>query len=134
MSHFSHYPLQAAIYQALTSNSGLMALITGVYDRPPQGTPYPYVLLGELSGNDSSTKTTTGMQYLVTLYIYSRQGGRKESTVIMESLHTLLHQVSLSVTGQTLVSMRFVSSDIALENDGVTYQGIMRFNAFLEAN
>ena len=134
MAHFSHYPLQSAIYSALTSNSSLMSLITGVYDRPPQGTAYPYVTLGEMAGVDWSTKTTTGMEYTVALHTWSRQGGRKEAAQIMESLHTILHQASLSVTGQTLVMIRFDSSAIHLESDGITYQGIMKFTAFLEAN
>ena len=134
MAHFSHYPLQSAIYQALTANSTLMALVSGVYDRTPQNTAYPYVTLGAMTGVDWSTKTTTGMEYSVTLHTWSRQGGRKEAAKIMESLHTILHQASLSVTGQTLVMIRFSSSEIVIENDGCTYQGIMKFTAFLEAN
>lgn len=134
MANFSHYPLQSAIYQALTTNTPLMALITGVYDRPPQGTLYPYVTLGQFSGSDWSTKTSTGMEYIVPLHVWSRQGGHKEAATIMESLHTILHQASLTVTGQTLVMIRFSSSDIVLENDGFTYQGVMKFNAYLEAN
>ena len=134
MAKFSHYPLQSSIYNALVGNSALMALITGVYDRPPQGTPYPYVTLGEMSGIDWSTKTTTGMEYSITLHTWSRQGGRKEAATIMESLHTILHQASLTVTGQTLVMIRFAASEIRMEDDGATYHGIMKFNAFLEAN
>jgi len=133
MANFSHYPLQKSIYQTLTGDTELMALLTGVFDRPPQGTAFPYVTLGESIGSDWSTKTTTGTEQLVTLHIWSREGGRKEAATIMERLHTLLHQADLSVDGQDLVSIQFASSGITLETDGYTYQGIMRFQALLEA-
>jgi len=134
MANFSHYPLQSAIHAALTGNSPLMALISGVYDRPPQGTAYPYVTLGAMTGVDWSTKTTKGMEYSITLHVWSQQGGRKEVAVIMESLYAVLHQASLSVTGQTLVMMRFISSEINEQSDGYTYEGIMKFAAFLESD
>ena len=52
----------------------------------------------------------------------------------MERLHALLHQASLSVTGQALVLMRFTGSAITLENDGWTYHGTMQFRALLQAS
>jgi hypothetical protein len=134
MAKFNHYPLQAAIYQALTSNAPLMALITGVYDRPPQGSIMPYVTIGEFDGKDASTKTTSAIEYTLPLYVWSRQGGRKEIAIIMESLHTVLHQAPLVITGQTLVMMRYALSEITLEDDGVTYMGVMKFYAYVEAN
>ena len=115
MANFSHYPLQQAIYQTLTADSTLMALITGVFDRPPQGTAFPYVTIGESSGSDWSSKTTTGMEHNFILHIWSREGGRKQTAQIMERLHTLLHQVILTVTGQTMILMRFAASSILLE-------------------
>jgi len=134
MANFSHYPLQKSIYQTLTNDSTLMGLVVGVFNRPPQGTDFPYVTLGESAGSDWSTKTTTGMEQNVTLHVWSREGGRAEAASIMQRLYTLLHQVNLSVTGQTLVSIRFAASAILLENDGWTYQGVMKFQAFLEAS
>ena len=134
MANFSHAPLQQAIYQRLTGDSALMALVSGVFDRPPEGTPFPYVTLGESMGSDWSTKTTTGMEHHLSLHIWSREGGRKEAATIMERLHTLLHQTNLSVSGQTLVMIRFTASAIALEDDGWTYHGRMDFHALLQAN
>jgi len=134
MSNFSHYTLQEAIYGLLSGDSTLSSLVTAVYDRPPQDSAYPYITLGESTINDWSTKTSNGTEQLLTLHIWSRNGGRKESALIMQRVYQLLHQASLSVTGQALVQIRFVTSDITLESDGYTYQGIMRFRAFLESN
>ena len=111
-----------------------MALLTGVCDRPPQGTAFPYITLGESAGADWSSKTTTGMEHHVALHVWSREGGRKQAASVMDLVHTLLHDASLSVTGQTLVMIRFTGSSIVLENDGWTYHGEMHFRALLQAN
>lgn len=133
MTHFSHYPLQQAVYELLSGDSTLLTLVEAVYDRPPEGSAYPYVTLGESKIVDWSTKTTVGTEQHLKLHIWSRNGGRKEIAIIMERIYVLLHQASMSVTGHTLVLMRFVSSEIILENDGYTYQGAMVFRALLES-
>ncbi len=43
MSVDSSWELQKAIYGALTGDSTLMAMITGVHDHVPQETAFPYV-------------------------------------------------------------------------------------------
>lgn len=134
MPVFNHYPLQKTIYQTLTGNGTLMALINGVFDRPPQGTPMPYITIGESHSQDWSSKTTSGVEHLLTIHVWSREGGRKEAALIMESIHTLLHQANLTVEGHSLVLIRYISSDITLENDGYTYHGNIRFRALLEAS
>ncbi|MDE3017264.1 MAG: DUF3168 domain-containing protein [Pseudomonadota bacterium] len=134
MANFSHLPLQEAVYAALTGDATLMALVSGVFDRPPEGTAFPYVTLGESTGSDWSSAATVGMEHHFTLHVWSREGGRKQSASIMERLHTLLHQANLSITGQTLVMMVFSASEIVLENDGWTYHGKMQFHALLQAN
>ncbi len=134
MSGFSHYPLQQAIYQKLTEDNALMTQISGVFDRPPQDSSFPYVTIGESSGRDWSTKTSTGMEHLITLHVWSREGGRKQAANIMERIHALLHQGSLTVTGQILLMMRFTASTIQLENDGWTYRGSMQLTIVLEAS
>ena len=134
MSNFSHYTLQQAIYQYLNADSILLGMAVAVYDRPVQGSAFPYITIGEAAITDWSTKTTTGTEQILSLHIWSRNGGRKECATIMERVYALLHQSSLSVTGQTLVQIRFFSSEISLSDDGCTYQGMMRFRALLEAS
>ena len=134
MANFSHYPLQKAIYQKLTGDAGLQNLISGVFDRPPQGQAYPYITIGQAVINDWSTKTTIGSEQRLDIHIWSREGGKKQVETIAEKIHSLLHLVDMSVDGQTLVMMRFMSSSILPENDGYTYHGTMRFRALLEAN
>lgn len=134
MSGFSHLPLQQSIYAKLTGDSTLMGLIEGVFDRPPQGGNFPYITLGESLITDRSTKATTGTEHLVTLHVWSREGGRTETAIIMERVYVLLHHATLVVTGQIFILSRFASSKLLLEEDGFTYHGSMQFQILLEAN
>ncbi len=134
MSGFSHLALQQSLYQTLTGDATLTALASGVFDRPPQSGAFPYVTLGDAAIKDRSTKTTTGSEQIVMLHVWSRDGGRKEAATIMDRIYVLLHQANLTVTGQTLVMIRFTASSLTQENDGVTYNGAMQFRALLDAS
>ena len=134
MAAFSHFELQKSLYAALTADAALSAMITGVFDKVPEGTAYPYVTLGNMTIRQNSTKTTHSLAIQATLSVFSRAAGRKEAAAIMDRIHTLLHQASLSVTGHTLILLRFAESSITLEADGMTYRGTLRFNAITEAN
>lgn len=133
MSGFSQFEVQKAIYQVLTSDTALMNSISGVFDQVPEGSLFPYVSIGQSYSRDWSTKSSSGAQIVVTLHVFSKQGGKKQALTIMERLHTLLHQGNLSLSGHVLIMMRFEYSDVVLEDDGSTYQGIIRFRALTEA-
>ena len=133
MPIFNHHPLHKAIYQKLSEDVPLTELITGVFDRSPQGQAYPYITVGESSASDWSTLTTSGVEHRIAVHVWSREGGRRQAELIMERVHALLHDGSLTIEGHSLVLMRFLSSGISLESDGWTYQGTMRFRALVES-
>jgi hypothetical protein len=133
MPVFSHFALQKALYQQLTDDAPLMALITDVYDNVPENAGFPYVIIGDMAGADWSSKTTCGMDFSVNIYVFSREGGRKETSEIMEHVYQLLHEADLDVEDQALVMLRFVSSVITRESDGRTCRGMLRFKALLQA-
>lgn len=108
-----------------------MVLVSGVHDHVPQGSTYPFVTLGEAESRDWSNVEKQGTQQQISLRIWSRESGRKQAAAIMERIVTLLHNASPSVSGQSLVSLRFVSSAIALLDDGATYRGTLIFRALL---
>jgi hypothetical protein len=131
MTQFSHFSLQQALYQHLCGDAALTALVTGIYDHVPQGTQYPFVTLGESAIRDWSNAEKQGTEQVITLRIWSREAGRKQAATIMERITILLNSAALNVTGQTLVSLRFISSNITLQDDGITYKGSLVFRALL---
>ena len=71
--------LQRALYDALTGDVTLMALITGVYadvqqpDLPESDSNFPYVVIGQDNLSPFDTKTDNGASALCQLDIWSRQ-------------------------------------------------------------
>ena len=103
----------------------------GVFDEVPEGTATPYVTLGYGTAIDYGTKDTDGGSYTVTFHVWSEYRGSKECKQIMDRIHTLLHNHSLSVTGFNLINLRFEFSEILRDPDGITRHGVMRFRAVI---
>lgn len=131
MSTLTHNALQAAIYNTLSTDVTLSGMVTGVFDRPPQDKNFPYITIGETVCSDWSSKTNAGTKHELEIHTWSREGGRKQAASIMEVVHTLLHNQNLSISGQSLVFIRFMASSITLENDGWTYHGMLRLHALM---
>jgi len=128
----NQFALQTAIYSKLSNDSNLTSVLgASVFDDIPENTPYPYVQLGEDTAIDYSTKDQTGSEVTVNVDVWSRYRGSLEAKNIMDRVHTLLHDSSLSVTGSNFINMRFEFSDIIRDPDGITRHGVMRFRAIM---
>ena len=132
MGGFNPIEIQQAVFNLLDGDTTLDAMVNGIHDYVPQESAFPYITISEQESRDWSTKTTSGTQMALTLHVYSRARGKKETAEILERLHVLLHQGNLSLTGQHLVAMRFELGDIQLEADAITYHGRIRFRIFAE--
>lgn len=126
--------LRAAIHDALVADSALNAVLGGprVYDDVPSGAAFPYVTLGECRILDYSTDTLPGEEHQLTLHAWSRQGGHSEAHEIAGALLQALDDAPLTLSGYTLVNLRFALADIRREADGRTYHAVVRFRAVTE--
>jgi len=128
----NQFALQTAIYTKLSTDNNLTSTLgASVFDDIPEETPYPYVQLGEDTAIDYSTKDQTGSEVTVNIDVWSRYRGSLQAKNIMDRVHTLLHDSSLSVTGSNFINMRFEFSDIIRDPDGITRHGVMRFRAIM---
>jgi hypothetical protein len=124
------FALQSRIYATLNGDSNLTSTLgASIYDDVPQGSAYPFVSIGEEQSNEYGTMDLDGMDTALTIHVWSRYDGAKETKDILDRIHTLLHDSSLSVTGFNLVNLRFEFSDIMRDPDGVTRHGVIRFRA-----
>ncbi len=123
------FALQSSIYTALNVSAITTTLACGVYDEVVEGNSYPFITLGEETAIDYSTKSLVGAETTINVHIWSRYKGSKETKEIMDKIHDLLHDVSLTVTGVNLINLRFEYSDIMRDPDGITRHGVMRFRA-----
>ena len=126
------FAIQTAIFSRLKNDSNLTTTLgAGVHDEVQEGDTYPFVTLGRDSSIDFSTKDVDGSEYTINLDIWSQYKGSKETKQIMDRIHDLLHDSSLSVTGFNLVNFRFEFGDVLVDPDGITRHGVMRFRAII---
>ena len=126
------FALQEALYTRLNNDSTLTDTNgASVYDEVPEGSSFPYVTIGETTALEYDTKDLTGSEQTVTFHVWSQYRGAKEAKNIMDRLHDLLHNYSLSVSGANLINLRFDFGDLLRDPDGVTRHGVMRFRAIL---
>ncbi len=132
MSGLASYELQSAIFDALNNNVALMAKINAVWDEPDAAAPYPYITVGDGTVRDKSTKTETGAEHVFLVEVWSTDGGRMEMKDIMGSVHDVLHDTSLTLSGNALVFIRFENAEDKREVDETQtlYHGLMKFKAF----
>ena len=123
--------LQKTVFDALDGDSTLQSLVTDVFDFVPETTAFPYVKVGEETAVDNGTKTLQGNDHTLVIHTFSRYRGSKETKEIMSRIYALLHESSLTVSGASLVNLRFEFSDIIKENDGLTTHGLQRFRAMI---
>lgn len=132
MVNLNYYALQQEVYSKLSASTALMALINGVFDGVSQAIDFPYITIGDISARDVSNAEISGVDYRLNIHIWSREAGHKQTADIIDVLYALLHNGSLSVSGKTLVAMRIFSSEIKLENDGLTRHGILKLQIVLQ--
>ena len=127
------FELQKTIFTTLNSDNTITSTYSAtVHDHVPQGTSFPYIVIGEETMTDeSSTKTLDFNNFTLTIHIFSRNRGRKEAKQIMARIYELLHNQNLTVTGADHINTRFEFSDVIKENDGLTYHGVQRFRTIL---
>lgn len=133
---FAANPVQQAIYTRLSGE------ITGVtiYDSVPQsptGKPeadFPYIHIGEDLLTPWDTDDTLGASVTVTLYVWSRMYGKKETKQIMAQIYDLLNRQhkNLSASGVRFVDCLFEFAQVLDQSDGKTRQGICRYRVTIE--
>lgn len=134
MSNLNYYNVQKAIYEKLVASSTLMAAVNGVFDYVPQDTAFPFVIISDARASNISNLAKNGIEHRVRINIFSREAGKKQAADIMGIIEGVLHNNSISVSGQTFVAMKFIDSSIELENDGWTYRGTMDLRIILYSN
>ena len=129
------WQLQKSIFTALNGNvSGIGSANVPVYDDVPEGSVYPYVVIGEETATNNGTKTLDGVEHTLTLHAWSQYRGRREIKEIMQSVYEKLHNTAITVTGASLVNIRQEFSNTLEEQDGITRHGVMRFRAVVFDN
>lgn len=128
--------LQKTIYETLTGDAPLMALLAGgVFDSAaiPEYTQFPYVTIGEAPMDQRSNHTWRGWRADVTIHVWYQEAGRGRKKVqeIQAEIDRLLNNVDICVDGWNIVNLHLKFVDVIVDNDNVTMHGIQIFNLLL---
>ncbi len=100
----------------------------------PREAEPPYLTFGQSTVRDWSTGTEDGSEHILTLHVWSRAAGERETHEIMNAVRAALHDAAIAVDGHHLVNLRHEFSDALRDPDGETYHGVVRYRAVTEPN
>lgn len=108
MSYAVSGALQAAVFQALSGDTALGALVgPAIYDEVPAGeTPAVYVVLGAETATDRSDATGSGTLHLLTVTVVSEAAGYAQAKAAAGAVAEVLVQ-PMSLSRGQLVYMHF---------------------------
>jgi hypothetical protein len=118
--------LQASLYARMASHTPLVSKISGIYDEVSEGTPYPYVTIGNPTVNDWGSYTTEGEDITFTLHVWSDYNGKKEVYEIFDlMLEVLTAPLSLD-DGFSMEFQRREFMEVLEDNVTNARHGVMR--------
>jgi hypothetical protein len=110
-------PLLTAVYEKLTASSGLMAVVSGVYDEVPENAAFPYVSIGPLIEAPDDVHDRQGLDALLTVHVWSDQPGSAQAADIFAAVDAALDRQPLAVAGWTVVSVRHEQHQVLKDSD-----------------
>ncbi len=109
-----------------------------VYDEVPylpEGMPrqnFPYAVIGDDTTTPWDTDDTLGKEVSITVHVWSRTAGFKETKAILGEVYDILNRGNLFKTGYNVVDCLCDFSETMRDPDGKTRHGVMRFKLTIQ--
>ena len=130
--------LQQAVNSALNSDANFSGAVTGIYDKPPQDgdsgrfAAFPYAVIGDMNVDPWPTDDWSGSEVTFDVQVFSRSGGNREASQILDFARAALDRADLSVAGYRAVTCDFDGfTGVHMDTDGETRDGLMTFRVLL---
>lgn len=135
MATSGNWSLQRGVYEALTADRSVTGLLGGakIFDSAPQAASYPYLTVGESTDPDWSTGSPESAQHILTLHVWSRGGGEKETHDIIEAIRTALKNGPVAVNDDQQVELHHEFSGARRDPNDEAYHGIVRYRAVTDS-
>lgn len=134
MTYAVSFALQLAVYQTLASNVPLADLIDeNVFDAPPTGTiPQTYVLIGDETARDISSKTSAGAMHEFVINVVSDTAGFATAKQVSAAVCDALIDMDATLTRGQLTALNFYSARAVREDSPGIRQIDLKFRAYVE--
>nr|WP_260440079.1 DUF3168 domain-containing protein [Cohnella lubricantis] len=124
--------MQTAVRTHLIADAALMAKVKGVFDAVPNDQAFPYVTIGDVTSVPNRTFDRFGEECTITLHIWSRYAGFKESAEILDHLNRILADTVFPVPGWEVEGCYYDFSETIRDPDGVTRHVPVRYRVKLQ--
>lgn len=136
MTYALAWPLQEAVYQRLSGDAGLAALVAGIYDAAPHQVSEAgdglYVTLGDEEVADWATASDRGAVHTLAISVHAPRRGFAEAKEVAGLISDLLGASDLVLSRGRLVQARFVSARTARAENDALRRIDLRFRMVLE--
>jgi hypothetical protein len=131
--------LQKAVFDTLSADAAVKALVgpttARVYDEPPTGPEYPFILIPEIRGEAEDTNSERGWNATVQVHAFStEQRGGKEAKDICHAVRYALDRKESSLTlesGSVYLCEYLSTSDPVLLESGVGWRQTVSFKVLM---
>lgn len=135
MSYGVTAALQEAVYQRLSGDAGVTALVGGIYDAIPVGElPDLYLTLGPETARDRSDKTGGGAVHDFTVSVIGSASGFLAAKQAAAAVSDALTGADMVLSRGQLIGLWFVKAVAKRETSGDGRRIDMRFRARVEDN
>ncbi|MDA7947697.1 MAG: DUF3168 domain-containing protein [Hyphomicrobiaceae bacterium] len=131
MAKSRSWNLQKGVYETLTSDTSVTGLLGGakIFDSAPQTAKYPYLTVGESADRDWSTGSDESAGRILTLHVWTRADGEKQTHEIIDAIRTALKSGPVAVNDDQRVELRHEFSGARRDPNDEAYHGIVRYRA-----
>lgn len=125
--------LYAALSTALRGNATLQATLGGAgrifTAKAPDGSPPPYVVLGDETANDYGASDGDAQEHTVTVHVWTVEASSLKCLQVMRDVRAVLHDADLVPSAGRIVNLRQEFKETFRDPDGVSQHGVLRFRA-----
>ncbi|MEL6608701.1 MAG: DUF3168 domain-containing protein [Pseudomonadota bacterium] len=134
MSYASSAALQAAVFNALSTDAGVTALVgSNIFDALPTGTPPSlYVSIGPETARDASDKGGAGALHSFTVSVVTDVSGFQTAKTVAAAICDALVGQTLTLTRGSLVGLWFDRSKAARTSNDANRRIDLRFRARID--
>lgn len=138
-------PVHQAVFSALRGDSTLRALLAAdviagsptmaaVYDgeapqfaTPEDASRFPYIVTGDQTSTEFDSDDIDGQETTITLHVWDHYRGKKRVRQVLDAIYNVLHEATLSVSGQHLVYCYWEFSEVLPEDAPRSQHAVTRF-------
>lgn len=123
--------VQKRLIEVFKADAALMAIVTEIYDFPPDTPVFPFMSVGDIRSTPLDTKSGYGMVHVVNVNVWGRVS-RAQCRQVLDRVMVLLHDASIDLDVGRMLP-RLVTEQTLVEPDKQTFRGMGQYQIEVHA-